>query len=426
MKKILFASTALVAAGLLTAGNASASSKIHLQLGGHSQWWVVGAWESNSFLSANNYAIPNVDVKGENAIDMSGSTTLDNGLKVGAKFEFRGGDISKTTTDTIDQSFAWVEGGFGKFLIGSDKSVNYQMAVTAPVANGQWNEGGLLTGDFVLFKPGTDNIMAGGNTTKIDTLDHATHIQYQTPSLYGFTLGLGYTPQYSEDNRNPINLNNSFDVGTTTTANPSGTINASDATLGYSEPVQQSYEANLLYVNSFNGIGVKADAGVLQAKLGRVSGGGASSWLEQQFGAQLSYAGITIGGSYRHQQANYTETTNTDLASLGALTSASSGSMGHGNAYDAGIQYATGPYGVSFSYYHSSVAACDMSSGCSATHPAGVNDVTKFYELAGKYNLGPGVDILTTAGYGEYNSVPNEAKYNNSGWVAMSGLSLAF
>ena len=419
MKKILFASTALVAAGLLTAGNASASSKIHLQLGGHSQWWVVGAWESNSFLSANNYAIPNVDVKGENAIDMSGSTTLDNGLKVGAKFEFRGGDISKTTTDTIDQSFAWVEGGFGKFLIGSDKSVNYQMGVTAPVANGQWNEGGLLTGDFVLFKPGTDNIMAGGNTTKIDTLDHATHIQYQTPSLYGFTLGLGYTPQYSEDNRNPINLNNSYSLS------GAGQEVASNSSAGYSEPVQQSYEGNLLYVNSFNGIGVKADAGVLQAKLGRVSGGGASSWLEQQYGAQLSYAGITIGGSYRHQMANYTETTSADLATLGGITSASGGSMGRGSAYDAGVQYATGPYGVSFSYFHSAVSNCDLSNACSASHPSG-NDVTKFYELAGKYNLGPGVDILTTAGYGEYNSALSGAKYSNSGWVAMSGLNLAF
>ena len=43
MKKILFASTALVAVGM-TAGTAQASDPIKLQLGGFSKWWVVGAW----------------------------------------------------------------------------------------------------------------------------------------------------------------------------------------------------------------------------------------------------------------------------------------------------------------------------------------------------------------------------------------------
>lgn len=68
MKKILIASTALVAAGLMTTGTAAASEKIKLNLGGFSKWWVVGAWQDSDYEAVVDGASTNADVKGDNEI----------------------------------------------------------------------------------------------------------------------------------------------------------------------------------------------------------------------------------------------------------------------------------------------------------------------------------------------------------------------
>ena len=162
MKKILFASTALVAAGLMSAGPAEAADKIKLNLGGFSKWWVVGAWQNNDFEAQNGAAYASssntgqrqqVDVKGDNEIWFTGETTLDNGLKVGVKVELEAGGHSDITTDVIDQSYAWVEGGFGKLQIGTLPSVAAALHVQAPDAAGNWGNGGLMTGNFAIIRP---------------------------------------------------------------------------------------------------------------------------------------------------------------------------------------------------------------------------------------------------------------------------------
>jgi hypothetical protein len=413
MKKILFASTALVAAGLLTAGTASASDKIHINVGGFSRWWVVGAWNSNTYESANLRATPNVDVKGDNEIHFGGNTTLDNGMKVGVMITLEGGGHTDMTTDTIDKSFAWVDGNFGKFILGTDKAVNYLMAVTAPtVAGGTWDDGGIVTGGFALDQPSLR--LAGGNTTRIATTNNATGLQYYTPNFHGFTLGLGYIPKGNEDNRGVYNLNG-------------GSYSTADM------PIQSTFGGGLLYADTFNGIGIKASANYSGSKLGKsTQGNSAADWFEQNYGANVTYAGITLGGSYRHQQANYVDGSTYDLSQ--ARTTSGGGSMSNGDGYDVGVKYATGPYAVGFSYFHSAVNVCNLSSYCRSQGGISGQSKTNFYQLAGKYNLGPGVDIVTLADYGEFNdgaaststASATQDKLHNSGWVFTSGLFLAF
>ena len=104
MKKVLIASTALVAAGLMTAGTASASEKIKLNLGGFSKWWVVGAWQNASYKDAAvGGAQPvAVDIKGDNEVYFGGSTTLDNGLKVGIDIQLEAGGHSDSRASTTN------------------------------------------------------------------------------------------------------------------------------------------------------------------------------------------------------------------------------------------------------------------------------------------------------------------------------------
>ena len=420
MKKILFASTALVAAGLFTTGTASASDKINLQLGGFSKWWVVGAWNSTDFTKAGNSSYNNGNIKGDNEVWFGGNTALDNGMKVGVDIHLEAGGHTDMTTDTIDKSYVYIEGGFGKFIVGTNKNGTYLLHVMAPDAAGNNGEGGIMTGNYSIARPTTVNGMAGGNTTAIDTTNNSEAITYVAPTFYGLTVGASFLPHGGwEDNRGAMNLNTL-----------TGNLNTSPG------DIQEVYGAGALYANTFGGVGVKVSAGAVTAKFsggnqaGNTLGGLPSTWLEQAYGTQLSYAGFTLGGSFRTHHVNYAGDGGQDTGAFGNITTIG-GSASNGRAYDMGLQYATGPYAVSFNYFRSAVAHC-VNSNTSAS--AGVcnngSDITDMYQLSGKYNLGAGVDVLASTGYAVYNSALASTSggdvNHNSGWVVMSGLSLAF
>ncbi|MBC7907813.1 MAG: porin [Rhodospirillaceae bacterium] len=392
MKKVLIASTALVAATLVSAGAASASEKIKLNLGGYSKWWVVAAQQDSSFQSNHNTAniqgdYNNVDIKGDNEVYFGGSTTLDNGLKVGVDIQLEAGGHTDQSSDTIDESYVFIQGGFGKFIVGAKNNGTYLIHNTAPDAAGNWNEGGILTGGFSVAKPTNVQtitpLATGGNTTAIVTDGDAEGITYVSPTFYGFTAGASYKPNVKEDDR--------------------GTTNLSTATAVASDV----YGAGVLYANTFGGVGVKVDAGFATYAVegtgtgGIVVGGGlgSSDVDEYSTGAQLSYAGFTLGGSYRKVNAD---------ATLSELS---------GDAFDVGLQYASGPYAVSIAYFQSKVDGSKVIAG---------DDEIEFYQASGKYNLGAGVDALASVGYASFEDESGLVQTKNEGWVVMTGLSLAF
>ena len=400
MKKVLIASTALVAATVFSAGAASASEKIKLNLGGFSKWWVVGQWQDSKFESNLNGAgaqggYNNVDVKGDNEVYFGGSTTLDNGLKVGIDVQLEAGGHTDQTTDTIDESYVYLEGGFGKFIVGAKNNGTYLLHVTAPDAAGNWNEGGILTGGYSVAKPtnvstvtpgttatGTalgNSQSAGGNTTAILTDGDSEGITYVAPTFYGLTVGASYKPNTTEDNRGATQIN-----GTTA-------VSASDV-IG----------AGALYANTFGGVGVKVSAGWATYTVeGTVST--ASQVNEYSTGAQLSYAGFTLGGSYRQVNGQRLQAAlDTDLGA---------------NAWDVGLQYASGPYAVSVAYFKSKAEGQASIAG---------QDEIEFYQLSGKYNLGAGVDVLASVGHAKYEDETNLPQNENKGWAVMTGLSLQF
>lgn len=461
MKKVLIASTALVAATMVSAGAASASEKIKLNLGGFSKWWVVGAFNEDGYnrdlskasaaagASGTTQNPAEVDIKGDNEIYFGGSTTLDNGLQVGIDVQLEAGghtdakqNAGATTTDVIDESYVWLAGGFGKVIVGSKNNGTYLIHNTAPDAAGNWNEGGIMTGGNAIARPngittnGIANNAAGaviatvdqmgqiatdaggntagtGSTTAILTDGDSEGITYVSPTFYGFTFGASYKGNgLSEDNR---------------------------GVEGNAMPV---YGAGLLYANTFGGVGIKADVGYAQYNpRGAAAGAGAGGpgtiehGLQREYsaGLNLSYAGFTLGGSYRQIVDN-----KSGLRNAGALNNFDSVNNKDydGKAWDLGLMYASGPYAVSFAYFNSKteglVADVDQ-------------DKIEAYQLSGKYNLGAGVDVLASAGYIKYEdelkgntaagatgqpalgaAANFQDAYENKGWVVMTGLSLAF
>ena len=457
MKKILCASTALVAAGMLTAGAASAAEKIKLNVGGYSKWWVVGAWQEKEFQNGANGTIgasanggsaagvqrQNVDVKGDNEVWFSGSTALDNGLKVGVMMSLEGGGHTDGVTDGIDNSYAWIEGGFGKVLIGAHANGTALLHVQAPDAASNFGNGGMMMGNWSITKPAGVMGMnqrvgytTSSNTTAIISDDKAEKITYVAPSFYGLTLGASYIP----------NVSKTLWSGTSAVSSANNSFGGQHSRGAGSSGIG-AFGGAAMYANTFGPVGVKASAGYVWVDL-TATGGAENALTQQAYGAQLSYAGFTLGGSVQRasddkknggvksavlagtaQAGNY--------GGKGFLTNAAvSGTAGAeldfgGVAYDIGLQYASGPYAVSFAYFKSAVVG-DTNLRM-ANSVANKDDTIEAYQASGKYNLGPGVDVLASVGYIEYtdqrygttSTVANN-QYHNAGWTAMTGLSLAF
>lgn len=349
-------------------GTALAADPISIRVGGYSKWWVVATGGQSSAA-----AVTSPTVKGDNELHFIGATRLENGLKIGLKAELEAGGHTDQTTDPIDKAFAWVEGGFGKIELGSDYNAASLLHVCAPEAAGLWNgpPNGLMS-DNVIRRPAIVSTMYSGNQTEMDQDDNAEKILYFTPSLGGLTLGLSYTPSaLSEDNRGPL-------------------------------PRSELYAAGLGYTRSFGAIGLALSAGFVTGDLS--SGTGAVERVSAySLGGTLSYAGVTIGGSWADERHR----------SRAALI-AGDRQDNSGKAWDVGVMYELGPSKTSIDFYTSRVAGRVADKR---------DDLISVYQVSEKYTLGEGVAVMGAVGYIDYQ---DESGLGNRGYTAMTGLGLWF
>lgn len=426
MKKILFASTALVAVGLMGADAAQAADPIKLSVGGFSRWWVVGANQSNSYSDALNGLASrttttgatgrfnSTGIKGDNEIQFQGSTALDNGLKVGVFVSLEAGGHTDQTTDLIDSSYAWVEGGFGKVFVGTLKNGAALLHVSAPDAASNFSEGGMATGNYTILKPAAVmgmNQRAGysgsTNSTAIITDNKSEKITYVTPSFAGLTLGATYVPTVlAEDSR------------------------------GQGGDRGQAFGVGAGYTRTIGPVGLKLSAGAVKSVLA-----GGETYSQYSGGTQLSYAGFTLGGSYQLARDAIAKTGNVANGVggfTGGVNLTTNNPLGNtkfdygGQAYDVGLQYATGPYAVSFAYFHSETKGAKADTNADYRNHG--DDTIDFYQASGKYSLSAGIDLLTSVGYATYKSglygyattADGNNALKNDGYYGMTGLSLKF
>jgi predicted porin len=387
MKKVLIASTALVAAGLMTAGSANAAEKIKLNLGGFSKWWVVGAWQDSGFEAGTGRGYANVDVKGDNEIFFGGDTTLDNGMKIGINIELEAGgnvETSQTPPDVIDKSYVFIESGIGKVIVGSEANGTVLLHVMAPDAAGNWGGEALLQSGASIVQPTNVVVM---RTTEIDTDDNADKITYVTPTFYGLTLGASYIPHASGGN---------------------GLSKGED---NYNQPASMSvYGVGAGYANTFGPVGVKLSTGFVW---GDANAAGVTGDLQElSAGGQLAYGPVTVGGSYRQRI----------LDEKGGVGVAPLGTNIDGYVWDAGIQYDGGAWQISFAYLYSA----------NEDSTAAGQDALTLYQVSGKYNLSAGIDLVASGGWAEWNDESQKVSGNtgdanhNEGWMIATGLSLTF
>jgi predicted porin len=399
-KNIVIAGTAL--ATVLATAPAFAADPIKLSVGGFGGVMVGYASQDDDYLTATGTEVTGVDVKGNNEIHFTGSTTLDNGLTVSVLYELESGGRN-STTDVADAYQITLSGGFGTLWAGANGTALSAIAVGAPSV-GDLEEGDVADGLYVLI-PNSANFTLV-DAAFINTSGDSESLTYISPAIAGFTFGASYVPDlYGDDNPNQPSL-------------------AAGVTPGNANGSNEAYGAGLTWSGEFGGVGITAQGGYLWADNGPNTVGitGATSYAaaheEWQAGAQITYAGFAFGGSYRDIDQEMKAVSGSTLAGLGVREDLD------GQAWTLGASYTTGPYAASLSYLESSME----NTGVTVS-----DDELKVWELAGTYAMGPGVDLIGIVSYAEFengtaagSTIAAVNSNKNSGFSVATGLSLSF
>ncbi|MDT8343567.1 MAG: porin [Thermohalobaculum sp.] len=348
MKKVLLSTSAIALAGAF-ASSASAADW-NVRVGGYMEQYVAYADSNVDGISGEEFG--GVDSKQDNEIWFIPSITLDNGIKFGANVQLEG----LTGSDQIDESYMFIQGAFGEVLLGSENSAGYKMQYAAPdVSFINVNSGsttafipfsGTATGRGTTVNVGDDLFRGTLFTTYLenDRINDAQRITYFTPRFAGFQVGASYARDGQQDSNAQVNL---------------------DGTVG------DYVDLGANYVNSFGDFDV-----ALSARWGKGFNESAADPEVYGFGANLGFAGVTVGGSWAEQ--NDSTDNNSD-----------------GVAWDAGVSYETGPWGFSFTYFNGENTDDENAA-------LGADEENQQYLLAAKYTLAKGVDLHGYAAYVDF------------------------
>ena len=189
MRKALYGTTALVAMGALAAP-AQAADAIEIGVSGY--WYGYAGFALNGQSDGAGEPGENRRNHGgwhESEVTFSGETTLDNGITVGVNIQLEG----ETTGDQIDENYVYFEGNFGRVEIGEIDGASFRTATFLPSAyfyQGP-NYGSVIWG----APPGRNGAGTGAWTYAGVWAGDASRVNYFTPRINGFQLGVSYAPE---------------------------------------------------------------------------------------------------------------------------------------------------------------------------------------------------------------------------------------
>lgn len=346
MKKLLLGTTALTGV-MLSAVAAQAAEPMALTISGFFEGVVIAG--DDDIAGSRNIAFNTWN--SEIQFDAKGVT--DGGLTYGFHVELEG----ITSGDQIDEAYLYFSGGFGKLEFGATDSVGAKTAYVAPSPE--------PTGIINLNSPDYfPNNGVGGLTTVTTFLGFGgafetgdrIKLNYFTPRLAGFQLGVTYSPNPCED---------AGCFATTTTGGflPKGGAGTVDA----------EYIAAVNYARDFANVSVGASAGFSKvtergSPLGTSDEEGYSAGLN--LGIGLGAGTATVGGSYLAYR-DWLFIQNADY-----------------DAFDLGARYAVGPWTAGVSYINGD------------TNNTGGDLTTWALAIGAGYSLAPGLALA--AGYEHY------------------------
>ncbi len=459
MKKLLLGSTALAVGGLMAAP-AMAADPIKMGVGGYYQFYALaGSIEGTYATNGNSVQYKGLQFIQEGEIHFIGQSKMDNGTTIGVRVELEAwnpGTVSTAGTPSnarqIDEAYLFAFGDWGRVEFGSKDDAGYIMYYGAPSAllgfgffqhnsSFSWTNPTANTNNKAAFRISTQTI--DGQYQDVN------RINYYTPRFAGLQIGVGYAPKINA----PTTVFGTSGLGSGPGANTGGVCGFNDATTANGCPTndnswQDAWVVGANYLNKFGAVSVAAyvsyssmafvpayQFSATAANL--VTGANLGNWKQFVAGAQLTYEGFTLGGSFGWDNngmgTNYYTGLNNDTRS-----------------YALALMYETGPWQLSVggvvSYNDNgngtlTVTACTVGgSACSTTAPTttgiafggnpqagalqfGTETATKL-EVGANYAIGPGVKMM---GGFIYNNLqgPTNAVAGQS-WAALLGMDFRF
>ena len=269
LRNALLGTTAMLGAAALVVPSSASAFDVNIR--GFFNFNVVGGSDIDAALGRNSRSYDfttdsEIHIEGVNVDDETGirygmlvefETDPQNGLRTEAL-----GDPDTTDDDrrdtggaVIDESYMFVQGGFGGFRLGNeDGAVDNSKIGAYNIAAGT----GGIDGQAVVASVRFANINTG-NSTKI---------RYNSPSIAGFTVHGSFTPNAGVEGNRVVGPNTS--------------------------DYEDWGETALVYTNSFGDFDVQA-GGTYSFNSGK---NGNDDYSGYNLGAILGFAGIQAGGSY--------------------------------------------------------------------------------------------------------------------------------
>ncbi|MCI4663880.1 MAG: porin [Neomegalonema sp.] len=332
MKKVLFGSTALVAAAF---AGAAAAGDVKLSVDGDIIVGVgVGAYKDGSTTRVEK----DFHIIREGEIQFKAKGTLDNGITIEARMELEGYNATSYGS-ILDESWVAISGSFGKILIGNNDTALDAVAggigrLGSAVAMGSWD------GSYEFVPASVDH--AG------DTGDGLA-VHYYTPNIAGFQAGISWSPTNEEDA--------AIDTSVTT------------------DNTKDVIAVGVSFSTTFDKVDFVIGGGFLTRTVS--AAGAAVELTEDQWaiGAEVAFSGLTLGARYESVTTETGATTETEVTRFGG-----------------GIIYATGPWEFGL---NAAFEDTDTGTASTSKEELRINaGVT--YELGDGVDLGLGVDYGET------------------------------
>jgi len=376
MKKVLLATTASAVAVMLAAsGPAMAqkkAQKIKLSLGGFMEQWI--GYMNDDIDDRAHQGTVNFDQKSDSEIHFRGSTTLDNGLKFGVKWELEGDDKNINSQGAFDEAMLYVSGSFGRINLGMEDNAAELMQYGAPSV-GPITVNKSDSSDWVKKPSGFGSNV---NSYQLDLGTSDNHkITYFTPRVGGFQFGVSYLP--FNDNENDAQQK--------------------EETVGHN-----FWAVGANFVKKFGSVSVAVALGYMAGENTDSEAGRANEPKGWSTGVNIGFSGFTIGGGYiEEKNVGKSHATTTDTKQTG---------------YNIGGSYKMGKNSFSLAWVHETTNASNTIAG---------DDVYEVLTFGYARNLGPGIDFKGSLARINWDGEDNTTTHDdNDGWAAVAGIVLSF
>jgi len=250
LRNVLLGTTAMLGAAALTVPSTADAFEVNIN-GFLNFTGIVG--DTDEAIGGNRRSF---DLETDTEIHIQGVNTDDEtGIRYGMTVEFEA-DPQTSNNSNIDESWIFIDGGFGGIRLGNEDGVvaNSRLGAMSIAAGTGGIDGETGIGGLAALEPANSS--------------DSTKIRYYSPKIAGFTIAGSYTPaggveggQFADE----------------------GTFNTEDW-----------FEGGVIYEGSFGGLDLRASA------VGAVAQGnnGAEDPFVYNVGAVVGFSGISVAGSW--------------------------------------------------------------------------------------------------------------------------------